>query len=121
MEGDFLETKLETDYDAVLISGVVLIKPEDDCRSLFKIAYDALLPGGMIIVQDYMRIDHSPERVKLDTLENMYVKVAFDPGAGDREGDEVASWLRDAGFHEPKLIPLPTQLALITAEKPPAR
>jgi SAM-dependent methyltransferase len=121
MEGDFLETKLETDHDVVLISGVVLIKPEDDCRRLLKIAYDALLPGGMIIVQDYMRIDHSPERVKLDTLENMYVKLAFDPGAGDREGEEVASWLRDAGFHDPTMIPLPTQLALITAEKPQAR
>jgi SAM-dependent methyltransferase len=121
LEGDFLGTKLETDYDVVLISGVVLIKSEEDSRSLLKIAYDALLPGGMAIVQDYMRIDHSPERVKLDTLENMYVMVAFDPDAGDREGDEVASWLRDAGFQNPNLIPLPTQLALITAEKPTAQ
>lgn len=118
LEGDFLETELGTDYDVVLISGIVVIKPEEDIRRLFRIAYDALLPGGMIIVQDYMRIDHSPERARLDTLEHMYVMVAFDPGAGDREGDEVASWLRDAGFQDPNLIPLPTQLALVTAEKP---
>lgn len=120
-EGDFLNTNLETDFDVALISGIVLIKPEEDIRRLFRIAYDALLPGGMVIVQDYMRIDHSPERVKLDTLENMYVKVAFDPGAGDREGDEVASWLRDAGFQDTNLIPLPTQLALVTAMKPLGR
>ena len=118
LEGDFLETELGTDYDVVLISGVVLIKSEEDCRGMFKVAYDALLPGGMVIVQDYMRIDHSPERTRLDTLEHMYVMVAFDPGAGDREGEEVASWLHDTGFRNPKRIPLPTQLALITAEKP---
>jgi SAM-dependent methyltransferase len=118
LEGDFLETELETDYDVVLISGVFLIKAEEDCRRLLKIAHDALLPGGLVIIQDYLRVDHSPERMKLDTLENLYVMVAFDPSAGDREGEEVASWLNDAGFQGPKMIPLPTQLALITAEKP---
>ena len=118
LEGDFLETELATDYDVALISGVVLIKPEVDCRRVFKRAHDALVPGGIVVIQDYLRIDHSPERVRLDTLEDMYVLVAFDPGAGDREGDEVASWLKDAGFQNSKLIPLPTQLALIIAEKP---
>ena len=65
-----------------------------------------------------MRIDPGPERKRLDTLEDLYVLVAFDPGAGDREGEEVASWLQDTGFHNTKLIPLPTQLALVTGEKP---
>jgi hypothetical protein len=72
----------------------------------------------MVIIQDYMRIDPSPARKKLDTLEDLYVLVAFDPGAGDREGEEVVSWLRDAGFQNTKMIPLPTQLALVTGEKP---
>ena len=55
-------------------------------------------PGGMVIIQDYMRIDESAERKRLDTFEDMYVLVAFDPGAGDREGKEVASWLEASGF-----------------------
>ena len=118
LEGDFFQTELGTDYDVALISGVVLIKPEEECRRLFKVTYNALLPGGMVIIQDYMRIDHSPERVRLDTLEHTYVMVAFDPGAADREGEEVASSLHDTGFQNLKMIPMPTQLALITAEKP---
>ena len=118
LEGDLFTAPLEKDFDAALISGVVLIKPEKDCRRLFEVAYSSLLPGGLIVVQDYMRVDYSPERIKLDTLENMYVKLAFDPGAEDRDGELVASWLGDAGFENSKLISLPTQLALITAEKP---
>ena len=118
LEGDLFAVTLEKDFDAALISGVVLITSEKDCRGLFELAYQSLLPGGLIILQDYMRVDYSPERRKLDTLENMYVKLAFDPDAEDRDGELVASWLADAGFENPKMIPLPTQLALITAEKP---
>jgi ubiquinone/menaquinone biosynthesis C-methylase UbiE len=118
LEGDFFGTDLGADSDVALISGVVLIKSEEECRRLFKLAYDALAPGGMVIVQDFMRVDHSPERSFMDTLMDMYVLIAFDPGAGDRFGDEYASWLQDAGFLNPRMIPLPTHLALVTAEKP---
>ena len=98
----------------------VLIKPEEDCRRLFHLAYDLLEPGGLVVVQDYMRIEDDPQRKRLDTLEDLYVLVVFNPGAADREGPEVASWLRDVGFQNPKMIPLPTQLGLVIAEKPPA-
>lgn len=120
LEGGFFETQLGTGYDVCLISGVVLIKPEEDCRRLFKLAFDILEPGGLVVVQDYIRIEDDPQRKRLDTLEDLYVLVVFDPGAGDREGAEVASWLEDAGFQDSKTIPLPTQLGLVTAEKPSA-
>ena len=118
LEGDFFGVRLESDFDVALISGVVLIVSEMDCRRLFERAYHALLPGGLIVVQDYMRMDYSPERRKLDTLENMYVLVAFNPDAENRDGELVASWLGEAGFKNSKMIPLPTQLGLIIAEKP---
>lgn len=118
VEGDFHTSNLGTDSDVVLISGVILIKSEEECRHLFKMAYDALQPGGLVIVQDFMRVDHSPQRKFMDTLMDLYVLVAFDPGAGDRLGEDVASWLCDAGFQDPKMTPLPTHLAIITAEKP---
>jgi hypothetical protein len=120
VEGDFHTAALGADNDVVLISGVVLIKSADECRRLFHRAYEALVPGGMIIVQDFMRIDHSDKRRFLDTMMDMYVLVGFDPGAGDRYGDDYASWLTDKGFTNVRQIPLPTQLAIITAEKSPA-
>ena len=118
LEGDFNAMNLGQDYDVVLISGVVLIKSEEECRSLFKLAYDALKPGGLGIVQDFMRIDHSPQRSFLDSLMDIYVLISFGPGAGDRFGDEVAIWLGDAGFRDIELKSLPTHLALVLGYKP---
>ena len=118
LEGDFTQLDLGSGYDVAFISGVVVIKSEAECRRLFDLTYGLLDPGGIVIVQDYMRIDHTPERMRLDTLENLYVLVSFDPGAGDKEGESVASWLRDAGFSDTRMIPLPTQLGLITAQRP---
>ena len=117
-EGNITTIDLGKDNDVVLISGVVLIKSEADCRDLFRRAYDALIPGGLIIVQDFMRIDHSDKRRLLDTMMDMYVLVGFDPGAADRYGEDYENWLQDAGFIKMTPIPLPTQLAIITAEKP---
>jgi len=120
LEGDLFNTHLGTGYDVCLISGVVLIKPVEDCRRLCEIAFDILEPGGLVVIQDYMSIEDDPRRKRLDTLEDLYVLVVFDPGAGDRQGAEVASWLEDAGFQNTHAIQLPTQLGLVTAEKPPA-
>ncbi|OQY49822.1 MAG: hypothetical protein B6247_22680 [Candidatus Parabeggiatoa sp. nov. 2] len=119
VEGDFNTIKLDSDYDAVLISGVIVLLSEEENRHVFLRAYNALLPGGLIIVQDFMRIDHKPTRQFLDTMMDLYLLVGFAPSAGDRSGDEVASWLKGTGFVNVKQIPLPTQqLALIIAEKP---
>lgn len=118
VEGDFDEVELGNDSDVVLISGVVLIKSEEECRSVFRRAYDALVPGGMVIVQDFMRLDFSPERSFMDTMMDLYVLIAFSPGAGDRYGEEYVSWLADTGFSNIEKTALPTQLAIITAEKP---
>jgi cyclopropane fatty-acyl-phospholipid synthase-like methyltransferase len=93
VEGDMNTIDLDDDNDVVMISGVVLIKSEKECRHIFHRAYQALAPGGLIIVQDFMRVDHSDKRRFLDTMMDMYVLVGFNPGAGDRYGDEYATWL----------------------------
>ena len=49
---------------------------------------------------------------------DIYVLIAFDPGASDRFGDEVAAWLEDASFQNTELKPLPTHLALVLGTKP---
>ena len=118
LEGDFLQIDLGWNYDTVLISGVVLIKSEEDCQRIFRLVYDVIQPGGLVIVQDFMRIDQSLQRSFMDSLMDLYVLISFDPGAGDRFGDEYARWLKEAGFIDPTLVALPTHLALVLAKKP---
>ncbi len=118
VEGDFCEMDLGHDADVVLISGVVLIKPENFCRDVFRIAYDALTPGGTLILQDFMRMaGASPKRQFLDAITDLYLLAAFDPGAADRQSDEYACWLRDAGFVDVIPHPEPPDLAIITASR----
>ncbi|HAI68291.1 MAG TPA: hypothetical protein DCM38_02515 [Gammaproteobacteria bacterium] len=118
VEGDCHTIELDNDYDVVLISGLIVLLSEEEIRQVFLRAYNTLLPGGLVIVQDFMRLDHSPARQFLDTMMDLYLLVGFTPNAGDRSGDDVASWLQGTGFVNVKQIPLPTQLALITASKP---
>ncbi|RKZ55751.1 MAG: hypothetical protein DRR08_23415 [Candidatus Parabeggiatoa sp. nov. 2] len=68
IEGDMNTVELDNDYDVVLISGVVLIVAEEMCLRVFRRAYNALCPGGLFIVQDYMQIDRSPKRHFLDMM-----------------------------------------------------
>ncbi|HHB92133.1 MAG TPA: methyltransferase domain-containing protein [Thioploca sp.] len=118
VEDDFNTIELDNDYDAVLISGVIVIQSEKENRHVLHRAYNALSSGGLIIVQDFMRIDNNPSRQFLDTMMDLYLLLGFSPNAGNRSGNKVASWLKDTGFINIKQIPLPTQLALILAEKP---
>ena len=120
VEGDFNTIPLEPIYDAVLVSGVVVIKSDDACRQLFQRAYDALLPGGLMIVQDFMQMDPSAKRRFLDIMMDLYVKIAYDPEASDRSSNEITTWLEDVGFVNFEQMSFPTQFALILCEKPAA-
>ena len=118
VEGDFCKMDLGHDADAVLISGVVLIKPESFCRDLYRVAYDALRPGGTLILQDFMQMPGaSLERQFLGAITDLYLIAAFDPGGGDRQSDEYASWLCDVGFVDVIQHPEQPDLAIITATR----
>ena len=95
-EGDFNSITLDIDYDVVLISGVVLIKSPEECKELFRRAHAALMPGGMVIVQDFMKVDNAARRNFMDTLMDMYVLIAFDPGAG--EAGCPSNWLASSNW-----------------------
>ncbi len=71
-----------------------------------------------MIIQDFMKVDNSPHRNFMDTLMDMYVLIAFDPEAGDRQGGEIVAWLEETGFQQARSVALPTHLALVIGERP---
>ena len=70
------------------------------------------------MIQDFMQIGENKQKHFLDTMMDMYLKIAFSPGAGDFSSKDIVSWLTDAGFENHKEILLPTQLNIIASEKP---
>ncbi|MDQ7782005.1 MAG: methyltransferase [Desulfomonilaceae bacterium] len=52
-EGDFRTDDLPTGYDLVLLSAIVHMNSREGNRALFRKAYQALEPGGTILVRDH--------------------------------------------------------------------
>ncbi|WP_245880779.1 methyltransferase [Streptomyces zhaozhouensis] len=92
--GDFFKDPLpEAD---VLIFGHVLHNwSTEDRRTLLRYAYEAVRPGGAVIVYDPMVSDSKPPLYATLAALSMLVWSA---GGGEYAVGECHTWLREAGF-----------------------
>jgi SAM-dependent methyltransferase len=115
--GDFFTDSLpETD---VIIFGHVLHDWDaDQKRELVRKAYDALRPGGAVLVYDAMIDDDRRDNVfgLLMSL-NMLIET---PGGFEYTARQCESWLRDAGFVDTSQGPLAGPDTLVIGHKPSA-
>jgi len=95
-EGDYTVDRFGDGFDLVFLSAIIHSNSRQANKLLFAKAFDALNPGGRLVVLDYIMNDErtSPAAGAFFSL-NMLV--------GTREGDtytesEVQSWMREAGF-----------------------
>ena len=105
LPGDYHETDFPS-ADVVLMSGILHRETEASARALFAKAFEALSPGGRIVVADvHFRDDRkvSPPFTALFAL-NMLLTSAH--GSAHAE-TEVSRWLADAGFRGIEVKPLP--------------
>jgi SAM-dependent methyltransferase len=103
--GNYLEDSLGEGFDLVFMSAVIHSNAAKSNRLLFRKAAQALVPGGQLVVQDFlMSEDRSgPLQPALFAL-NMLV--------GTPEGDtytepEVRAWMVETGFHEVRRVDTP--------------
>ena len=54
MDGNYLEDPIEGRYDVAWLSHILHGEGPDDCRMIIRKAVDALEPGGMIIIHDFI-------------------------------------------------------------------
>ena len=54
MDGNYLEDPVEGRYDVAWLSHILHGEGPDDCRMIIRKAVDALEPGGMIIIHDFI-------------------------------------------------------------------
>ena len=116
MEGDFTKDPLPSGFDFAWISAIIHQMDRSGSRMLYAKAHDALNPGGMAAVRDYVM-----SKDRLFPLEgaifgvNMFVNTQSGMVYTYREIQED---LESAGFEDvTHAVDVPTMAAVVTAKK----
>ncbi len=118
LAGDYYVDPFGDDYDAVLFSGVLIQEPIDGQLRLLKKAYESMNSGGLIIVQDVLKVGRYTETIPKIALESLVASVFYGGAGGVVSGDDTAGILKSAGFTSMRQIPLPGVYSMVTAVKP---
>lgn len=100
-------------YDLALISSVLhLLGPEDNL-SLLASVYEALEPGGQVVIRDFLTEDDGP----LETLLYSVSMLVNTPEGRCYRFDEIKEWLHQAGFGQVDRRPFEGSVHLVTARR----
>ena len=113
--GDYHRIPIEAGgYDLVVLGHVCRAEESDRARGLVERAFSSLRPGGRLILADYFC---DPERKANPHAVMMAATMMASTVHGTtRTAEEVAEWLRAAGFDALRLI---EPIRLSTASSPP--
>jgi len=118
IEGDYTKDPYPEGNDCVLNSGMFHRETPDSCRMLLGKAFESLLPGGLIVVNDVFcnKEKDGPPFVMLFGINMM---LTSDNGTV-HSTDEVSQWLTEAGFIDVSSEPLPPPMphTVVKAIKP---
>jgi arsenite methyltransferase len=87
----------DASVDVILSNCVINLSP--DKRSVFRDAFRVLRPGGRLAISDVVAIRPIPEELR------RRIEAFTGCVAGAAGVDELASWLRDAGFESVRITP----------------
>lgn len=114
--GDFATADFGSGYDVATLGQILHSEGEQKSRALLRKTFDALAPGGIIAVQEFLvQPDRSGPPFGLIFAVNMLVKT----DQGDTWSfDEIVGWLREAGFENARPLESPGPSPLILANRP---
>jgi SAM-dependent methyltransferase len=116
IEGDILEVDYGTGFHVATLGAILHSEGEARSRRLLKKVFDALAPGGVIAIAEFVpNDDRTGPPQPLIFAVNMLVHTD--------EGDtftlkEMTEWLRQAGFQDIRQVEVPTPSPLLVATKP---
>lgn len=116
--GNYYEDPFGSGYDVALYSGVLIQEPSEGQIKLLKKTFDALESGGMVIIQDILRIGPYTETTPKIALESLVAAVFYGGSGGVVSGDDTVDFLTEAGFVDTKQIPTTGVYSLVTGLKP---
>lgn len=114
--GDFNEDDLPDGHDLALLSAIIHQNSHDQNMTLYKKVYDALNPGGRIIVRDYAM---SNDRTQPGSGALFAVNMLVNTEDGNSYTfEEIKGGLEKAGFEKVKLLQESEMSSLVEAFKP---
>ncbi len=114
--GDLLTADFGRDHDIATLGHIIHSEGEARSRALLQKTFTALRPGGTIAIAEFT-VDE--DRTGPTSALIFAVNMLINTDAGDTYTfNEMAAWLRDAGFIDPYEFDLPGPAPLILATKP---
>jgi len=119
MAGDYLKTPFGAGYNAALLSGMMHRETPDSCRLLLQKAFDALEPGGLVIVSDVFFDDDGKRTPPFAVSFALNMMLTSAEGSA-HANTEMAAWMTGIGFRdaEIKKLPPPNPHSLVLGFKP---
>ena len=114
--GDFFAAEFGGGHQIATLGHILHSESAERNRRLLKKTFDALAPGGVVAIQEFVPNDErtGPSQALLFAV-NMLVNTE----AGDTYTfAEMSEWLRDAGFVNPRQLDAPGPSPLVLADKP---
>lgn len=103
--GDMLTSPLGDGYDLILVSAICHMFPPEENRALFQRIFNALAPGGQIVVQDFI-LEPDKTAPRMAALFALNMLVGTTAGSSYSE-PEYSEWLREAGFTDVHRVRFP--------------
>ena len=104
-EGNYLDDPFGEGYDVVLLSSMISQEGPDVIKDIIKKSYDALAPGGVILIQEqFLETDKSGPLLAALIGINQLIHT---PAGRAYSAKEVADWAEEIGFKDLHFRPLP--------------
>ena len=114
--GDLATADFGKDYDVITIGHILHSEGVERSKALLAKVFAALAPGGTIAIAEFLvNADRTGPPNGLLFAVNMLVNT--DDG-GTYSFEEISTWLREAGFENPRTLDAPGPSPLILATKP---
>ena len=114
-EGNFFSDDIGRDYDLVWISQILHSLSETDCGKLLARAYEALAPGGRVIVHDFW-INGDRTAPLNAALFAVHMLAVTKEGRVYTAG-EIEGWMRKVGFAQTKVTNINQMVMLVEGIK----
>lgn len=113
--GDLLEADFGSGHQAAVLGHILHSEGETRSRDLVKKIYDALAPGGVLAIAEFL-----PNAERTGPLPALVfaINMLVNTEQGDTYSfEEISEWLTEAGFKDSRKLEAPSPFPLILATK----